>query len=196
MKTFKNFNKKGILIMMVGLSGSGKGYYIKNRLLEDFPDVVKIIKENNLLPEDVIVCPDDIRREVTGDISNQFSEVEVWTIARKRTSDVLKNNGVCIFDAVNISNKSRKSFLKTINCRKKYAVIFKPDPELSKERIKRDIESGVDRSNVPEFVIDKQFDKFKTNLVKDGKWSGEWNAKIKEKIKENLKEFDEIKFAS
>jgi hypothetical protein len=37
---------------------------------------------------------------------------------------------------------------------KLYYKIFKSDPEISKQRIKNDILNNIDRSNVPNYVID------------------------------------------
>jgi predicted kinase len=190
----KKMSEKGTLILFVGISGSGKSHYIRNTILNDFPEIQEVIDKYNLNLYDLVVCPDDIRREITGDVSNIFSDNEVWMIARKRVNDVIKAYGLCIFDATNIANKSRKKFLRDIKCDKKCAVVLKPDVELSKARIKKDIEDAVDRSKVPEFVIDRQFNTFKTNLVGDEKWNGEWTNRVKEKIRENLKEFDVVKF--
>lgn len=47
-----------------------------------------------------------------------------------------------------------------------YAKIFDANPEISKERIRKDIEKGVDRSNVPDFAIDKQYKSFISDLNK------------------------------
>ena len=196
MKKFDNFKREGSLLLFIGISGSGKSYYIKNNILKDFPHIQTILDKYEIGVYDLVVCPDDIRREVTGDVSNINSDAEVWSIARKRVNETIKKYGFCIFDATNIANKSRKNFLKNITYTKKYAVVLKPDVALSKERIKKDIEEKVDRSKVPMFVIDRQFNTFKTNLIGDDKWDGTWDNVAKGKIRETLKDFDEVKFGS
>ena len=197
MKKFENFKSgNGSIIMMVGISGSGKGYYIKNKILKDFPKIKEILEKNELNIYDLVVCPDDIRREITGDVSDITKDPYVWTLAKERVNIVLKTYGYCVFDATNVANKTRNNFLKGVKYSKKIAVIFKPDVELSKSRILKDIEEGVDRSKVPMYVIDRQFLNFKKNLIGDENWNGEWNNQTKDKIREHLKNFDEIKFAS
>lgn len=47
-----------------------------------------------------------------------------------------------------------------------FAKVFDVDPEITKQRIKKDIESGVDRSNVPDHAIDRQYKSFKQDLNK------------------------------
>jgi len=51
------------------------------------------------------------------------------------------------------------------------AKIFEIDPEISKQRIKNDIESGKDRSNVPPDIIDKKYNELitsKDNIESEG----------------------------
>jgi membrane-bound lytic murein transglycosylase len=40
------------------------------------------------------------------------------------------------------------------------AKIFNVSPEIAKQRVKKDIESGVERSNVPDYAIDRQYQSF------------------------------------
>lgn len=40
-------------------------------------------------------------------------------------------------------------------------LIFDANPNVSKQRIKKDIDNKVDRSNVPDEVVDSQYNKFK-----------------------------------
>ena len=41
-----------------------------------------------------------------------------------------------------------------------FAKIFSVDPEVAKQRVRKDIEAGADRSNVPDWAIDKQYQSF------------------------------------
>jgi hypothetical protein len=54
--------------MLVGIPGCGKSTYLR--------------KVNS--PNVLIVCPDDIRRELTGDISDQSRNGDVWVAAEER----------------------------------------------------------------------------------------------------------------
>lgn len=192
-KTFKEKNKK-MFFMPIGISGSGKGYYFKNRILKQFPELENRLTELGITLQDIIVCPDDIRREVTGSVSDQTRNPYVWALAATRTKKNLKDYGISILDATNTDGKNRNAFLSG-NGAENIAIVFKPDIELSFQRITNDIETGVDRSDVPYFALERQLTQFKNSVVGDPKWEGEWDEKIKDKIREKLKKkFSIIKF--
>jgi predicted kinase len=194
MKSFKEKTKK-MLFIPIGISGSGKGYYFKNSILKQFPELEKRLEEYSLSLKDIIVCPDDIRREVTGDVSNQTRNPYVWVLTDTRTKHNMKHYGVSILDATNTDGKNRNSFIGKFPDVEKIAIVFRPDIELSFSRISNDIETGIDRSNVPMSALERQFAQFKTSVVGDTKWNGEWNESTKNKIREQLKtKFDVIKF--
>jgi len=145
--------KKPKLIIPVGISGSGKSMWIKS------------MQNSNT----IIVSPDKIRKELTGNISDQTKNNEVFALAMKKTADVLNIGKDVIFDATNIKSKNRKSLMDYMKVHvdmpfEGFAKIFSVSPEIAKERIKKDIENGIDRSNVPDWVIDKQYQIF-TNDV-------------------------------
>ena len=136
-------------IIPIGISGSGKSTWIVSQV------------DSNT----IIISPDNIRRELTGTVNDQSRGREVFQIAYHRTVDALNSGKSVIFDATNISSSERRNMLKYL--RKKvdvdfdaFAKIFDIDPKISKERIKKDIESGIDRSNVPPEIIDKQYQKY------------------------------------
>lgn len=72
------------LILPIGISGSGKSY-IYNK---DYKDCVQ-------------VSPDLIREELTGDISNQTKNKEVFKLAFERVDEYLNNGKDVFFDATN-----------------------------------------------------------------------------------------------
>ena len=188
--------KDQTLIMLIGISGSGKSFYLKNKILKDLLFINDILIDNNISLKDIIVCPDDIRREVTGNVSDISNDYKVWLIVKERTNKKLKYYGISILDATNVYGKGRKDFLDNFNLQKKIAIVFKPDRKLSKDRISNDILNKVDRSNVPEEAIERQFNRYKSGVVGDDKWKGEWNYDVKNKIINNLSEqFDEILFS-
>ena len=181
---------KKTLYLTLGISGSGKSWYIKNKMREDFSDLDSYLTDNDLDISELIVSPDDLRRELTGDVNNHTREVQIWkTLVYVKIKEKLRTYGFCIFDATNTSK--RKKFLKEFKNVRKIGLIFKPDVELSYERITEDIDNGVDRSNVPLNAINEQYERF-VNSVIFFKWDGEWNKVIKKKITERLKKEENL----
>lgn len=143
------------LIFTIGIPGSGKSRWVKT-YLEEGEDTVHV------------VSPDDIRRAVLGDVSNQEQGDRIWQIALVDTVKLLLADSDVILDATNVSARSRGNFLDQVksavvnssmwfNTR---AVVFPCDPEIAKERIAKDMAKGLDRSNVPPDVIDKMYSRF------------------------------------
>ena len=181
------------LYFTIGISGSGKSYYFNNSFLYDFSDVAKILTEKGLTLADIKVCPDDIRREVCGDVSDMSRDSYVWKLAEKRVKENLDEYGLALFDAVG-AGKSRKKFLKKFNA-DKIALVFKPDAKLSISRITNDINEGVDRSKVPAVAVYGQLKAFKNNVINDPNWDGIWSKTTENKINEKLdSEFKEVFF--
>lgn len=183
------------LFVSVGISGSGKSFYYKNKFLSDFSEVANFLTEKGLTLDMIKVCPDDIRREVCGDVSDISKDSYVWRLAESRLKNIIDKYSYGVFDATGVSASGRKIF-KKFSDTYKTAIVFEPNVSLSKERITKDISEGVDRSKVPMFVIDRQFESFKSSVVKDLMWDGIWDIDVKKKIIVSLKgEFDEIFFA-
>lgn len=140
-------------IIPVGISGSGKSTWIKTLEGQGYE----------------VVSPDEIRRELTGSISDQSRNKDVFPIAFQRTIDFLNAGKNVIFDATNVTSYHRKQMLDYLkqNVTTEFdalAKIFDVDPEISKERIRKDIEAGVDRSNVPPEAVDRQYSNFKRDM--------------------------------
>ena len=152
----EDFNAtKPKFMIPVGISGSGKSTWINA----------------NTDGNTVVVSPDDIRREITGDISDQTKNPEVFQLAFRRAIDALNAGQDVIFDATNVASFHRKKMLDDFRQKVErdfdaFAKIFDADPEVTKQRIKKDIEAGVDRAAVPDFAIDKQYQSFKNDLGK------------------------------
>ena len=177
----------------VGLSGSGKSWYYKNIFLNDFKEVADFLTENSLTLSDITVSPDDIRTEVCGDVSDISQDSYVWRLAESRLKETLTKYGYGLFDATGVSKNGRKKFLKSFVGVHKTAIVFEPNVELSKERIKADLANGVDRSKVPMFVIDRQFESFKASIMNGDRWDGLWNKVAKKTAYETLrKEFEDV----
>ena len=137
------------LILPIGISGSGKSY-IYNK---DYKDCVQ-------------VSPDLIREELTGDISNQTKNKEVFKLAFKRVDEYLNKGMDVFFDATNINKSQRKNFTdKYIGTDVNVIYVVLPaDIDLSWKRIGKDIRENKNRSDVPYFVLVRQKEQYDNSL--------------------------------
>jgi predicted kinase len=183
------------MFISIGISGSGKSHYWKNIFLKDFPDVDNFLVKKGLNISDIIVCPDSIRIEVCGDVNSHKREGLVWYLVKERISQKLKKYNYVILDATNTVGSGRK-FLKGYSTIHKTLIIFEPNIKLSLERITNDINSGVERSNVDEELLLRQFENFRNSVVNNQKWDGVWNESTKKRIEDNLlsQDYDAILF--
>ena len=134
------------LFMTIGISGSGKSTYLKKRFK----------------PE-TIICPDSIRKELTGNIANHTMEPVIWATATKRVQDALDKYGVAVLDATNVNASYRRGFLtpfKKVQDVERIALVFPTSAEMSKQRVAADLKNKVDRSPVPDTAIDRQLKDF------------------------------------
>lgn len=142
-------------IILVGISGSGKSTWIKS----------------HNIPNAIVVSFDDIRREINGNVNDHTDSLKIIYIGLDRVIEALNAGKNVILDATNVRTKDRREQLVYIKKHvnrpfNAYAKIFNADPEVTKERIRKDIENGVDRSNVPPEAVDKQYNKFIMNIDK------------------------------
>ena len=140
------------LILPIGISGSGKSY-IYNK---DYKDCVQ-------------VSPDLIREELTGSISNQSKNKEVFKLAFERVDEYLNKGLDVFFDATNVNKSQRKSFTdkyKDTDVEVIY-VILPADIDLSWKRIRADIRDNKNRSDVPHFALVRQKEMY-DNTLKSG----------------------------
>ena len=137
------------LILPIGISGSGK-FYIYNK---DYKDCVQ-------------VSPDLIREELTGDISNQTKNKEVFKLAFERVDEYLNKGQDVFFDATNVNKEQRKNFTdKYIGTDVEVIYVVLPaDIDLSWNRIRKDIREGKNRSNVPYFALVKQKEQYDKSI--------------------------------
>lgn len=133
------------LILMIGIPGSGKSTWISQNQSENT----------------VVVSPDDIRRELSGNVSDQTQNAKVWFLVKERTSAALKAGKNVILDATNVASKSRKRFLTGLPPHKLQAKRFEADPNETHRRIRKQIENGEDRSDVPHSAVMSMSEQFK-----------------------------------
>lgn len=88
------------LIVMCGLSGSGKSTIAQN------------LAEN--MGNTVIVSSDEIREEVFGNYEDTEHNADVFKIYHERIKNALENNHNVIADATNLTMKSRRATLENV----------------------------------------------------------------------------------
>ena len=127
------------LIITVGIPGSGKSTWIRSQ--SGFE----------------VVSPDEIRRSL-GDISDQSKNTVVYGTANEKVKNLLSQGKNVIYDATNLESKHRLELLGILpkNVKLK-AKVFHTDPAEAKRRIKNDLEKGVNRSKVPDDIIDNMY---------------------------------------
>lgn len=141
------------VIMPIGTSGSGKSTWIKS-----LPNL------NNI----IIISPDEMRVEFTGDMNNKTKDDEIYIEAAKRAIKAIKDGKKVIFDTTNLRKDRRLPFIDEIykelpNANIKYK-LMPLNAEVAKQRIKNDIERGVNRANVSPETIDRHAASYKQML--------------------------------
>ena len=137
------------LVLPIGISGSGKSY-IYNR---DYKDYVQ-------------VSPDLIREELTGSISDQSKNKEVFKLAFERVDEYLNKGQDVFFDATNVNKTQRKNFTdryigSEVNV---IYVVLPSDVDLSWKRIRKDIREKKNRSDVPYFALVRQKEQYDNSI--------------------------------
>lgn len=131
------------LIMLVGIPGSGKTRWL--------------IKNQGTA---TTVSPDHIRRSISGSISDQSANIEVWANAKRHAIACLANAQDIILDATNVNTVFRRQFLENLPPCNLIAVTFDVKPETACKRIRKDMDEGLDRSDVPDYVVYRMYGDF------------------------------------
>lgn len=137
------------MILPIGISGSGK-----SRLYETVYRKLGYEK----------VCPDTIRKELTGNVSDQSRNKEVFDIVAERIKQFIHQGKNIYYDATNVNSYYRKKFVADLKKKFpnkieiKYVVLPVDSVDRCYERIKDDLENKkIDRSKVPYEVLEKQY---------------------------------------
>ena len=133
------------LVVTLGITGCGKSRWLKSK--------------------SPVIETDDLRVELLDDISDSATqEGLIFGTAAKRISKLFDKHDTVYFGATLVDGKHRIPFLQSIKdmCKHKFVidvVIFPGIPELSKERITRDLKNGVQRADSIQF-IDEQYEQY------------------------------------
>ena len=129
------------IIVPIGISGSGKTRLYNMR----YSDLT-------------LVSPDLIRKELTGSISDQKKNKEVFEEVDRRVGDLVKKGESFFYDATNVNPEFRKKFVEQFRGTdvKVIYVVLPADMQVSYMRIKEDLKNNVDRSRVPFEVLIRQ----------------------------------------
>lgn len=140
--TIGNQNKPDV-ILPIGTSGSGKSTFVKS------------LPQQNL----VVIEPDAMRVEFTGDINNKSKDKEIYKEAAKRAIQAIKEGKQVVFDTTNLTKEKRRPFItairKAIPSANIQYKLMELNPELAKERIKAQLARGEDRAAVSDETIDR-----------------------------------------
>ena len=136
-------------IMMIGLPGVGKDYFIENTLKYTYPNAI-------------ILSSDDIREEIFNDVNDQTHNSEVFSIMKVRTLDALKNGHDVIYNATNINAKKRMALLSQLPKCRKIAYLMLADIDLVFHN------NATRTRNVPEDVIYKMYKNFQMPHSSEG----------------------------
>jgi len=143
------------IIISVGIPGSGKSTFLEK------------IKDQFLIFG--YICPDQIREELTGNVSDQSKNKEVWELAYSRLEKLLmdNNNITVLFDATQADKKQRIDCIqKCKNFGADYieGIYFNVSLEIAKQR------NSERERRVPEFVLERMLKLLEENppKIEDG----------------------------
>ena len=139
---YKLFMKNMEIIVPIGISGSGKTR-LYNMRYKDY----------------ILLSPDLIRKELTGDISNQTRNKDVFKEVDRRVDEYVENGKSFFYDATNVNTDFRKVFSDKFRGTdvKIVYVVLPADVTVSMKRIKTDIKNKAERANVPLHALTRQF---------------------------------------
>ena len=178
--TSTSTNVKADVILPIGTSGSGKSTFIKS------------LPQENL----VVISPDDMRVEFTGDINNKSKDKEIYEEAAKRAVAAIQQGKQVVFDTTNLTKDKRRPFIEAIkkatpNANIQYK-LMPLDAKLAKQRIKAQIARGENRANVSDETIDRHAESYK-QMLEDIKSEGITNYDTETTVEGGIEESNPIK---
>lgn len=140
-------------VMMVGISGSGKSYFA-----QQIAEGQKWAMFPEAPPANwALLSSDLLREEINGDAADQRNHPAIFKEMEKRAVTLAKSDTSIIYDATNLSYKSRRSVLSLMESFKDYrkiAMVMVTPIEVALEQ------NGKRDRQVPDFVIKRQVSRF------------------------------------
>jgi len=146
------FKSKPDVILPIGTSGSGKSTFVKS------------LSQENL----VVISPDEMRVEFTGDINDKSKDKKIYEEATKRAIQAIKQGKQVVFDTTNLTKDKRLPFIEAIKKAIPTANIqyklMELNTESAKQRIKAQLARGENRAAVSDETIDRHAASYKQML--------------------------------
>lgn len=139
------------VILTVGLPRSSKSTFRKN--------FIKYMAVLNFKGKIVVVCPDDIREEITGDRNNQSRDKDVWPLVHERADEAFNEGDFVFVDATNYNRRNRRVWVSDYPC---IVMVFETPLEVCINRAKINGPKGI----IP--VIEKFAKNFEYPTVGEG----------------------------
>lgn len=111
-----------------------------------------------------VVSPDEIRLALTGDMSNQDRNAEVFAEARRQAAEALAAGDDVVWDATNVTARARADILSIAKAARAHAELVVLDVPLA---VAKERNAGRERV-VPEDVLDRMFGQFHDSLGQIG----------------------------
>ena len=146
------------VFVTIGIPFSGKSRWT-NEFMSEYPNTI-------------VICPDEIRKELTGDISDQSKNHTVFELAYDMLScAVIAGEDNIIFDGTNITGRTRKKIFEVVESTgmedvNVHYIVFSCDLSVALERKKNDAKRIADgsRSNVPDDIIERFYNSYNDNF--------------------------------
>ena len=127
----------------VGVSGCGKSTWCKKHR-EAHSD------------KSIYICPDEIRKELTGNVSDQSKNSEVFDLAEKRLLEGTSKGVNVYWDATNLNPQLLERLIGMIGHDYNVALVVfnrSKDWQSCRAAVRRDMANNVDRSDTAEVVV-------------------------------------------
>jgi len=123
-----------VVTVGIGIPGSGKTTFLGKDLNESF-----------------YICADDIRKELTGNASDQGRNNEVWELLYERVHDILMGEDSLVIDVTNTRRSDRRKMIEFCHEHgaEVHGIWFDTPLDVCKER------NALRERVVPEHVLDR-----------------------------------------
>ena len=146
-------------IMLMGIPGSGKSTWARQYVQRCDASFL-------------IISSDDVRKSLTGSVDDQSRNAEVWEVVLAKCQASLKAGRNVILDGTNTNTVKRRRFVSELPPCIRSLKMFSINKTVAKTRIEKDLAVGVERSSVPDSVIDRIYRQYTeaVSLIHDEGW--------------------------